>query len=321
MYAADIQKLLVDAETRRRKHLGDRVQDAFRIINGAGDGAPAGLTVDRYRDWLVLGAREQVADEVVEVWSAAVPAVLECSGFITKRLARRASESTSRVVIGEPPVAPVEVREADATFLCDLDGGLATGLYLDLHDVRLQTRHLAKSKGVLNLFAYTGSFSVHAALAGASRVTSVDVSKKALRRGRENMIASGLDPAKHRWFGDDVLQHLARATRRDDRYGFVVVDPPAFGRAKNRVFALEREFERLVDGVVPLVEADGTLLLSVHTESIDWPRMEDAVEAAAGARPIEVLSRGGLPTWDHPASDTALGDRGDYLRVLVVRLG
>src|SRR2546429_52057 len=82
----------------------------------------------------------------------------------------------------------------------------ATGLFLDQRDTRLHVRACSKGVEVLNLFAYTCAFSVHAALGGARRVTSVDSSRAALSRGRENMSASGLDPDAHRWFDDDAIE-------------------------------------------------------------------------------------------------------------------
>ena len=296
-------------------------QTAWRVVNGPGDGAPAGLTLDRYADWLVLNAREDVSDELVQRWADAALEALRPAGLVLKRLHTRAADSTSRVLAGQLAEEPVAVVEDDATFLCDLDDGLATGLYIDLHDVRRQTRAFASGVEVLNLFAYTGAFSVHAALAGAERVTSVDVSQPSLTRGRENMSASGLDPDRHRWFRDDVLEHLARGVRRGDQYGLVIVDPPAFGRAGGRTFSLKRDLERLVRGASSLIRRDGVLVLSVHTASVEADRVDRAIDDAATAagRRVTTLATFGLPKWDHPTAGRDPHDRGDYLRVLVAK--
>lgn len=321
MTELEIHRRVQDAEARRRPHLAGVVQDAFRVVNGPADGAPAGLTLDRYGRWLVLCARASLDESVVQTWAMAAHDALDADGIVVKRLAPRAADSSSSVFRGALPSAPMAVREDDATFLCDLDDGLSTGLFLDLHDVRRRTRRYVGGGRVLNLFSYTASFSVHAALAGASQVTSVDVSKKALRRGRANMEASGLDPAAHRWFPDDVLDHIERARRRGQQYRLVILDPPAFGRAGGKAFALDDRFESMVEAVVPLVEPGGVLLLSVHTGAIDGARMESAVMAAGVGRAHTVLEQAGLPEWDHPCDGARIGDRGDYLRVLVMKLG
>lgn len=315
--------LLARAAERRLTFLGDRVQDAWRVLNGPGDGAPLGLTLDRYADWLVLAAREHLGAPTIEAWARAAVEALAPRGLILQTLAPRAGGGTSRLFHGEPPPTPLPIREADAVLLVDLEHGLSTGLFLDQHDTRLLVRPLATGRTVLNLFAYTCAFSVHAALGGAARVTSVDVSKKALRWGRDNMMASGLDPDRHRWFPDDVLEHLGRAARRGDQYGLVILDPPVLGRAGGRTFSLEQSLERLLDGCVQVVEPGGVLLVSVHATSIDAARIRAGVDAGLQPRGLRasVLSEHGLPEWDHPASERpdAL-DRGHYLKTLVLRV-
>ncbi|MCK6545667.1 class I SAM-dependent methyltransferase [Myxococcota bacterium] len=306
--------------------LDARVLDAWRVLNGAGDGAPPGLTLDRYDRWLVLAARASVAPTTVERWAAAAKDVLPSDGLVVKTLSHVVRESTSRVVAGVLPAEPIRVREDDATFLCDLDDGISTGLFLDHHDTRPHIRPFARDVEVLNLFAYTCAFSVHAALGGAKRVTSVDVSKRALRRGRENMEASGLDPDRHRWFGDDVFEHLARLVRKAPSYGLVVADPPVFGRAHGKTFSLERELAPLVDGCLAATVPGGVVVLSTHAVALTEALLVGLVRerAAVLRRPVEVVELLGLPEWDHPAPPQGLApelDRGDYLKTLVLRVG
>ena len=314
----EIRRRLRRAYERRQAHLRPLgiVQEAWRVANGAADGAPAGLTLDRYGLWLVLCAREEIPEAVTCAWAAAALDELGADGLVVKTLSRAPGASTSRVYAGEIPDGPIPIREGDAVLLCDLDDGLSTGLYLDLHDVRRGLGGLVGGGEVLNLFAHTGAFSVHAALAGADRVTSVDVSKKALRRSRQNMEANEIDPAGHRFFADDVLRALERAGRRSERYALVIVDPPAFGRVGGRTFKLERDLEPLVDRSAGLVEAGGKLLVSTHSRGVDRARIVAC--ASRSGRRIEVLAEHGLPEWDHPTVGPAQGDRGDYLQVLVV---
>lgn len=323
--SSEIVECIRRAEQRRRSALGGRVQDAWRIVNGAGDDAPPALTIDRYGRWLVLAARSELGDDVIEAWARGAKDALEPDGLVVKVLRRPASASTSRVHSGHLPPGPMPIREADAVLLCDLDDGISTGLFLDLHDTRLAIRPHAADREVLNLFAHTCAFSVHAALGGARRVTSVDVSRKFLRRGRENMTASGLDPDRHRWFPDDVKTHLERAVRRGDRYGLVILDPPVFGRAGGKIHDLEQDLERLVHDAASIVEAGGTLVVAVHAvrlAPLEVRRTVDEAITRAG-RSGKIIRELGLPEWDHPARpDVPLElDRGQYLKTLVLSIG
>lgn len=324
---AQAQVCLRESLARRTPHLDRMVQDAWRVLNGAGDGGPSGLTIDRYGSYLVVSAREQLPPELVSIWSKAAAEALEPTGIVLKTLRVPVSAGTSELVFGSPPPTPLSVREEDAVILCDLLAeGLSTGLFLDQHDLRRRARALASGVEVLNLFAHTCAFSVHAALGGATRVTSIDSSKKALRRGRENMEASGLDPNLHRWFPDDVHTHLERAVRRGDRYGLVILDPPVLGRARNKTRTLADELDRLIAQGLAVTADGGRLLLSVHALEVSIRALRTVVanEARALGRRAVVEEELGLPAWDHPTKaegGPAEGDRGDYLKTLIIRVG
>lgn len=343
--------VITDAAARRAPFLERRVLTAWRVLNGRGDGGPPGLTIDRYADWLVVAGREALGAQVIGAWADAAFDALKPAGLVVKSLRPAVRESTSRVVRGVLPESPVRVREDGAVFLCDLDSGVSTGLFLDQHDARPIVRDLSAGAEVLNLFAYTCAFSVQAALGGARRVTSVDVSRRALRRGRENMVASGLDADRHRWFDDDALAHLSRLERRAPAYDLVIADPPVVGRSKKGTFALERGLAALARGCVAALRPGGVLVISTHAVELDVDALFTAVESAARVRGgrVGVLHRLGLPEWDHPSpAPRGLGDgardhreraggrtpvreaeppwsdvddRGAYLKTLVLRVG
>lgn len=306
-------KDLLSAGLRRREHPPVDPLTVFRVANGPGDGLPAGVSVDRYGEAAVVNARVAVPEDVVQDLLAATGEVLAPETLVLKRWAPKVRDSTSRVVFGN--TLEVEVAEGAARFGCHLDDGLQTGLFLDHRDTRLLVHRLAEGREVLNAFAYTCAFSVHAALGGAVRVTSVDSSKKALHRGRDNMVRSGLDPNGHRWFDDDVLAHVGRGGAA---YDLIVMDPPLFGRAKKRSFALLDDLETLVARTVAKLRPGGILVLSTHALEVDEARMLAA--ARVTGRPFTIEASLGLPAWDHPV-EPGVGpeDRGDYLKTLVLR--
>lgn len=311
----------LDEALRRREAAGRSDVTALRVLNGPGDAAPPGLTLDRYDRWLVLTARAHLSAPTVQAWAEAAVRRLEPEGLVVKTLAPRAKDSTSERRFGAVPAERIPVQEGPVRLLCALDDGVQTGLFLDHRETRALARDYAAGVEVLNLFAYTCAFSVHAAHAGARRVTSVDVSRKSLDWGRANLELNGVDPNQHRWFTDDVVRHLARGP--EGQYGLVILDPPVFGRAKGRTFSLTADLPALFEGALRKLVDGGVLIFSTHAQTLREPELVRAAEAAArrlGGR-ARLVEQRGLPAWDHPVAGAAPSDaedRGNYLKTLVL---
>ena len=287
---ADVEhraRVLEAAETRRAAARALRTIDAYRLLPSVAEGgptAPAEIAIDRYLDVVVVTHRDSWPDAEIEAWCDAALTAFSPEAIVVKTMAKRPGDSRSRCVYGRLPAMPLRIREDDAVFLCELDDGVQTGLFLDHQETRFEARRYAAGVEVLNLFAYTCAFSVHAALAGAVRVTSVDVSRRALDRGRANMAASGLDPDRHRWFTDDVLDHLGK--KRGPEYGLILMDPPVFGRSKKRAFSLATEQDRLLEGALAKLAPEGMLLFSTHATHHDLA----ALVASMARHPAEVVA-------------------------------
>src|SRR6202012_4428332 len=130
-------------------------------------------------------------------------------------------------------------------------------------------------KRVLNTFAYTCSFSVAAALAGAESV-SVDLSKKSLDRGRENFALNGLDAAAHRFFADDVLDVLPRLARKQESFDMIILDPPTFSRGnKGRRFQVENDLEALLLAALEVAAPRAKILLSTTCTQLPRRALEN----------------------------------------------
>jgi len=319
---AKIKELLQRAEHRRRDFLLQNRRDAWRVINGPGDGAPAGLSVDKYGEYFVLNVRSGVSLQDRDDWSKTLSEFYSPAGVIQKTWAPKVMNSRSELVFGSFPSAPIIIQEANVKLLCELNTEMPTGLYLDLHEVRNWFYSKAIDTEVLNLFSYTCSFSTHAAAGGARRVTSVDAAKRALNIGRENMVLNNLLPDNHRWFADDVLTFLKRSRIREDKYDWIILDPPAFGRAGKKTFELRRDLDRLLEDTMALLGEEGRLLLSIHTSGFHAEELEVTLRRKANnqGKSLKVLKVFGLPQSDHPVLAASRGDRGDYLQVLVVEV-
>jgi 23S rRNA (cytosine1962-C5)-methyltransferase len=159
----------------------------------------------------------------------------------------RASQRTraGHALHGDAPPAPdaLVVRERDAHFEVDVVHGQKTGLFLDQRPNRKKIGELAAGARVLNLFAYTGGFSVAAALGGAERVTSVDLARPAIDAARRNFARSGAPPEAHEFVAADCRAFLAQARAGGRSWELVICDPPSFApseRAKPAALAAYR---------------------------------------------------------------------------------
>jgi 23S rRNA (cytosine1962-C5)-methyltransferase len=294
--------------------------NVYRVLNGLGDGGPPGLTLDRYADTLVLRARDSALNHL-QGYREAAEALIPSRCIACFALGRTPGESRLASLSGPDTNGAVEVEERGVRFACDISGGasgLGTGLFIDHRETRLWVRQAAEGLEVLNLFAYTGGFSVNAALGGAKKVVSVDASKRVLSVGQENMRLNGLDSGQHQWVPDDALSFV----RRKRRYDLIIVDPPVFGRAGKRVFSLERDLANLLVAAAAALRPGGHLLLSIHALTLGTQDLERLVRDAAGRRKVHVRHRAGLPEWDHPmgATSKVADDRGDYLKTLVIEI-
>jgi len=166
----------------------------------------------------------------------------------------------------------VEIGENGARFAVDVRRGQKTGFFLDQRQNRLLLRAHAAGLSVLNLFCYTGGFSVHAALGGAQRVTSVDLAAPAVAAAEDNFRRSGVDPRGHGFVATDAFDFLTRAAADGQRWDLVIVDPPSFAPSeKTRPRALAA-YERLAVQALAVTAGDGLLAFascSSHVSEID----------------------------------------------------
>ena len=199
-----------------------------------------------------------------------------------KYLPHQASERGAPVLLrGDAGTSlETEVLEAGARYGLDFAAGYSAGLFIDQRANRARVRAL-KPRRLLNTFAYTCSFSVVAALAGAETV-SIDLSRRSLTRGEENFRRNGLDPhAGHRFIADDVMAVLPRWARRGEKFDAIILDPPTFSRNQaGEAFQVQRDFDRLVALALEVAAPGASILLSVNHSAM---RVADLERGARGA--------------------------------------
>lgn len=171
------------------------------------------------------------------------------------------------------------VEEDGLLFKVNLNDYLDTGLFLDHRITRKMVRQQSEGKNVLNLFAYTGSFSVYAAAGGAAEVVTVDLSNTYLNWARENMALNGFtDPQRYQFIAADVLQWIEQAP--PNHFDLVVLDPPTFSNSKkmNEFLDIQRDHVRLVNQVLQTMKPGGVLYFSTNARK--FIPEKDKIDAA-----------------------------------------
>lgn len=296
--------------------------NAYRLVNGEGDGLE-GFTVDAYAGFLVVQVLGEGALPSAPLLEEALEEVLRPRGLkgMVRKLRHR-QEERGRVpgdaLRGEKPPGALTVLENGIPFEVELLGGLHTGLFTDMREEHARLRHLARGRRVLNTFAYTGAFSVAAALGGAVEVTSVDVVAKVLERAKRNFRHSGLDPGVHRFARMEVLEYLRMAKRRGWSFEAVVLDPPTYASFKSGSWSARTGYPDLLRLALGVLAPEGLLWAAVNTESMPPERLEQQVAAAfeKEGRKARILATGGLPA-DYPTPAEKSSAR--YLKVFVLQ--
>lgn len=319
--ATMFRRRLESAIAVRSRLFADGQTTAYRLLNGEGDRTP-GFVIDRYGEIAVLrvdgGAARIVADELLRE----VEAPLRAIGITTllDRTSRRGEAPDIRVVFGAMQDR-IEVKEHGVPFVVDLAHGQKTGAFLDQRENRgrigelVARRRHAGPVRVLNLFSYTGGFSLRAALAGGT-VTSVDVAMAAHATAQESFRLAGADPRAHTFVTADCFAWLETAAKRGDRWDVVISDPPSFApseKAKPKGIAAYRSLHR---ACVNVLAEGGTFVAascSSHVTAEDFVATLD--DAALGRSDLRVLEQHGPPP-DHPSLATF--PEGRYLKLVVL---
>jgi 23S rRNA (cytosine1962-C5)-methyltransferase len=279
--------------------------NALRLIHGSADAQP-GWYVDRFGDVLLsqsAGPITREQREQLETWLSA----LGCQAAYHKILLRQPDHPQSpssvapQLVLGHPQATVIHVLENGVRYQIDLKAGYSVGLFLDQRDNRraLLTHRVAPEfhlpfaapapPELLNTFAYTGGFSVCAALSGA-RTTSIDLSAKYLDWAKTNFRLNQLDPEDHSFVTGDVFDWLRRLTRKHRKFTFILLDPPTFSSSKSHgVFRAEKDYATLVAAALPLLEQGGILFASANTLRLPAKTFVDAVSQSVSAARRRIL--------------------------------
>ncbi len=279
----------------RRGDWPEQVADCWRAVHrGEIEGLDA--AVDAYGPWLrAVCWDESLGSDEVEARLAPllerVASGRDVRGCVVRGHRQNPHQEALPAftrVIGEPPPAPLAVREHGLAYGVDLAGPPHPGLFLDQRDARRRVALAARGRRVANLFAFTCSFSVAALAHGAEVAFSVDTARGCLRDGMANLALNGLDEGgRGKFVQEDARRWLARQERARRERGaqwqpldLVVCDPPVFSSVKDGGrFAVEREWSALADAVASLLAPGGLALFANNHRGGDHVRYRDTLRA------------------------------------------
>ena len=288
--------------------------DAFRRLHGEADGVP-GLVLDDYAGTWVIRCDGPAP---AAMWRSRLARVIDHLGTPRHVWERGAEgrQSAGCSLRGADPPPPALIREGDARYEVDVVHGQKTGFFLDQRPGRRLVASFARGAELLNLFSYTGGFSVAAALGGARRTTSVDVAAPAIRAAATNFQRSGLDPAAHRFVTADVFEFLAAAR---ERWDIVVSDPPSFAPSEKALPRAIAAYRSLHAAAARVVAPGGLLVAASCSSHVPLPLFRDLVaeglaQAGRAGRIVATCGAGA----DHPVLPGF--PEGNYLKLLIVSL-
>ena len=298
-----------------------RDPSAYRLVFSEGDGL-SGLTVDRYDRWLVaqftslaLYARRELLLEQLTALTGVEGIITRTDRGVAQKEGLRSGEETT---VGSIPDEPVNIVENGLAYRVDLRSGQKTGFYLDQRVNRAEVARYCRGKRVLDLFCFSGGFSLNAVRQGAVATLGIDSSAAAIELARHHAASNGLATAEFQT--GDVLEGLERLRTDQKRYDVVICDPPKYAKQAKDVEHALKGYLRLNLAAVDVLEPGGILVTCSCSGLIGRELFADLMGSVAeqSGRPIQILEqRGQAP--DHPVSASCLET--EYLKCLICRVG
>ena len=303
-----------------RESLEGKMNTGYRLVHGENDGLP-GLVIDRYADTLVLKLYTPAWIPHLRDFCEALAQVSPARHLILRlnRLLQKQTDLMYDLRDGMPVSLlasedPVLFRENGLTFESDPIHGQKTGFFLDQRDNRARIEKLSRDRSVLNVFSYTGGFSVYAARGGAAEIVSVDSSAPAIEAALRNMGHNHhLSNAAHEAIAGDAFEVLEGMESQKRLFDMVILDPPMFAQSERQSAGALSAYRKLTRLGLGVLRRGGTLAQASCSSRVDPDSFFDSIhqsvkEAGRGVTEIERTGHG----LDHPVSFK----EGAYLKCL-----
>ena len=301
---------------------GSETTSCYRLVHGEGDGLP-GLIIDYYDGVCVLQAHSvgmfkakgAICEALKAVYGDSLRAVYDKSSGTAPFKA--GLELVDGYLYRAPGFTADEqvVLENGNRFYVNWNEGQKTGFFLDQRENRSRVGRLAKGRSVLNMFCYTGGFSIYALSGGALHVDSVDSSRKAMDMVDRNVALNGFTPDRHTSYCADAIEFLRDVP--EGKYDLMIVDPPAFAKHRGALKNALRAYQRLNAAAISKVAPGGFVFTFSCSQVVDKEAFALAVFSAAAqcGRSVRILDRLNQPA-DHAVN--IYHPEGEYLKGLLL---
>jgi len=283
----------------QRKHLRE-ITNAVRLVHAEADFLP-GLIVDRYDEFAVIQVRTKGMERLRDLWFEPLLELLKPRGVYERSdMEGRKEEGLTPfkgLLYGTVPER-IEIVEHGLRFFVDVERGLKTGFYLDQRDNRKLVSELVQpGEQFLDLFAYTGAFSVYAATKGAE-CTAIEQHKHLVELGLEQ---AKLNKVEVNFRCGNVFEELPKLGSEGQRFDFIVIDPPAIAKSEKQIASLRKAIHRVVSDSLRVLKPGGRMLVCTCVYHMDWSDLIETVRFAASDLnvPLRILAQTTQAT-DHP---------------------
>ncbi len=273
--------------------------NSFRFINGEGDGFP-GLIIDIYGNTAVIKHDHAIMEKVWDKNKIAQKLISQYPNITCVYLKRRNDDK----IKGENIIGQLEpetiFKENELFFASNIRDAAKTGFFLDQRDNRLYIKNFSKNKSVLNLFSYTGGFSVFAAAGGASQITSVDIAKVAIQAVKRNFELNNFK-TKTEDLATDAFDFVDQQLKLKTKYDLVITDPPSFAPNEKSVPQATAAYTKIFSDSIKLVNKNGFFAASSCSSHISTEAFFEILqESFSKARLNGTLLHVGAQPFDHP---------------------
>ncbi|WP_195695641.1 class I SAM-dependent rRNA methyltransferase [Priestia megaterium] len=280
--AAFFARKIQQAISSRHDFYASEDTTAFRVFNSEGDGI-GGLIIDYYDGYYVMSWYSEGIYRFKEYVIEALKSAPNFKGLYQKKRFNVKGQYIEEddFVAGDKGEFPLIVKENGIRFAVYLNDGAMVGVFLDQRDVRKTIRDkYAKGKTVLNMFSYTGAFSVAAALGGAAKTTSVDLANRSLAKTIEQFSVNGIDHEAQDIIVEDVFKYFKYAVKKNMTFDLVVLDPPSFAKSKKHTFSAAKDYKDLLKEAIALTKPNGVIVASTNASNFDMKKFHSFIEKA-----------------------------------------
>lgn len=312
---------LTELNAQKKEFLPPKT-NGYRVVHSDADYMP-GLIIDIYKDTVVFQVTTAGMEKLKPLIVPAIEKTLKPKIIVERSDVESRRQEGLKVlgtIVHKGEIkGPIEFQENGIKFLVDVFSGQKTGFFLDQRSARAQTRALSKDKKVLNLFGYTGAFSVYAFEGGAKEVMTVDSSKQALEFAKQNIALNDIDKSKATFLEGDIFDLLNSDKFKKEAPDLIVCDPPALAKTVSQIDQALQSYTFLNRKCLEILPKGGILVTSSCSGRITLEEFKSALKIAAGyakksTRILDIVHQ----PFDHTTKLSF--PEGGYLKTLILEV-